>query len=412
MKILLIQHHGFINGSGGTEKICCFLSNNFIQNNFEVEIATNQNIEGKPMFPLDNRIKISNIFSEEIVQKEIKELYNYEGINPFLWIYYKVKKKIDKVRNKKLLGLLGNEEDIYKFNLGERSKAWNRFITESKPSLIITMSIGSLLEITYNNSYDIPILDSVNGRPDYDFTDLLWYRSNVEMQLLKKSYNHLSGIQVLFDSYKKYLPSTFNGKSFTIPNPVFQLNDSQIINHLIKKERYTIINIASLNASCKQQNIAISIFSQIAHKYLNWDLEFWGIGNDLEMLKIQVKNLGLEHRVFFRGFTNEPIQKLLNSDLFIFPSKYEGFPLALTEAMSVGLPCVAFESCSGVNELISNDSNGFLSTDEKEMQNQLENLINDRELRKKIGLSSHKSVQQYTETNVSNKWLEMIQKFL
>lgn len=61
MKILIIQVRGFLNGSGGTEKICCYLANNLVKNNFEVEIATNENTSGNPFFPLDEEVRITNI---------------------------------------------------------------------------------------------------------------------------------------------------------------------------------------------------------------------------------------------------------------------------------------------------------------------------------------------------------------
>lgn len=60
MKILLVQHLNFINGSGGTEKICSFLANDFALNGHEVEIATNQDISGKPVFPLHGNIKVTD----------------------------------------------------------------------------------------------------------------------------------------------------------------------------------------------------------------------------------------------------------------------------------------------------------------------------------------------------------------
>lgn len=411
MKIVLIQHHGFLNGSGGTEKICCFLANNFYANKHQIEIATNQEILGKPMFYLNENIRVKNIFNKQIIQKKLHEIYNYEGINPLCWLYHKFQKKRSKLYNKALLKKYNGIEGLYKFNLNERSKAWKVYIENCKPDIIITMSIGSLLEITYNNTLSVPIVNSVNGRPDYDFTDLLWYRSTFEMDLLFNSYKNLSGIQVLFESYKLYLPTTFNGIAQTIPNPVTQFDDFEIVNHYLEKESYTIVNIASLNSSCKQQHIAISLFSKIANKYPNWNMVFWGVGNDLKILESLVKELNLTERIFFKGFTKEPIEKLKEADLFIFPSKYEGFPLALTEAMSVGLPCLGFENCSGVNELITNDNNGFLAKDEEEMLNQLEKLIIDRELRAKIGRTAHESVRQYSETNVLNKWVEFILQF-
>lgn len=409
MKILLIQHLNFINGSGGTEKICSFLANGFKKNNHDVEIATNQNISGKPVFTLEADIKITNIFSPNIVQKELTPIYNYKGKNPFLWLSHKIAKKSAKNFNKALLKEMSGEEELYKFNLNQRAKAWEAYILETKPDVIITMSIGSLLEITYNNQLNIPIINSVNGRPDYDYTDILWYRSKSEMSLLEESYKKLSAIQVLFQSYVNYLPTTFLGKSYVVPNPVFQIDDNEIVLHRNDKERYKIINIASLVTSCKQQDIAISVFSKLAEKYPNWDLYFWGTGNDNAMLQSQIDKLNLQNRIFLMGFTDDPIGKLKQADVFIFPSKYEGFGLALSEAMSVGLPCLGFQTCSGVNELIKNEVTGLLANDSLEMQNHLERLITDSDLRALLGKESHESMKKFASEFVLNKWLELLQ---
>ncbi|REH01116.1 glycosyltransferase [Flavobacterium aquicola] len=411
MKIVIIQVRGFLNGSGGTEKIGCYLANNLAKNNFEVEIATNEHTSGNPFFPLDEMVQITNIFDKQHIQKHLLDLHNYKGKNPFSWMCHKVVKKYTKLRNKILLKKMGGIDGLNTFNLSHRSQAWNKYIIAAKPDLIITMNIGSLLEITYENNYEIPIINSVNGRPDYDYSDLLWYRSENEMRLIKESYKNLAAIQVLFDSYNNYLPDTFTGQAVTISNPVLQVNDSEIIDHCKEKERFKIINVASLVISCKQQDIAISVFSGVANKYLNWDLHFWGIGNDLEKLQNQVKVLGIEDRVFFNGFTSDPLEKMRESDLFIFPSKYEGFPLALVEAMSVGLPSVGFETCSGVNELIEHTANGFLAKDENAMRESLEVLMTNKNLRQQMGIIAHEMVKKYNEKDIMNKWLDLITQF-
>ncbi|WP_408031404.1 glycosyltransferase [Tenacibaculum xiamenense] len=409
-KILIVQHQNFINGSGGTEKICCFLANELLSLGYEVEIATNENSIGQPVFHLDSKIKITNIYSDDINQKEIKPYVNYHGKNPFKWIKFKVKKKLAKLSNKKLMLSMGGFDNVYKFNLHQRSKLWNQFILSSKPDLIITMTIGSLLEITYEKEFNIPIVNSVNGRPDYDYTDQLWYRSKIDMKFLKESYKHLSGIQILFNSYKDFLPGTFNGVCKVIPNPVPQLNE--VINHSQSKDRYRIINMASLVLDCKQQDLALKVFAEIAEEYPNWDLFFWGEGNGLNKLEELIEDYKLQNRVFLKGFTETPLEELKSSDIFIFPSKYEGFPLALTEAMSVGLPSLGFESCSGVNELIKHNKTGFLAKNTEEMKNYLEKLMIDSKLRQDFGINAQKDMSVYTSEYVKGEWNQMIKEVL
>ncbi|EEI92631.1 hypothetical protein HMPREF0765_1723 [Sphingobacterium spiritivorum ATCC 33300] len=97
-----------------------------------------------------------------------------------------------------------------------------------------------------------------------------------------------------------------------------------------------------------------------------------------------------------------------NADIFIFPSKYEGFGLALGEAMSAGLPSLAFRSCSGVNELIDNGKTGFLAENSLHMKQQLEQLIQSAELRASIGQQAHEAMKEYDPDSILEAWKNMI----
>lgn len=407
MKILLIQHLGFINGAGGTEKICSFLANGLSVQGHEVVIATNENIIGKPFFVLNENIKTDNIYNPASLQKLPKTLYNYDGRNPFLWLKYKYIKKMQRRHNRLFIKKMGGEKVLYLFNLRHRAKEWKQYIDSLAPDLIITMSIGSVLEITYQNDYAIPIINSTNGRPDYDYTDILWYRSPAAMHELTACFKHLVATQVLFDSYKSFLPETFAGICAIISNPVPQISDNNIVDHFLQKERYKIIQIASLVKS-KQQGLAIDIFSTLARQYPQWDLHFWGKGNDYNRLKRKIKRAGLQNRVFLMGLTKDPLKELRDADIFIFPSQFEGFPLALTEAMSAGLPVIGFKSCSGVNELIKHNETGFLADDKAAMQRQLEHLIAHPETRKRLGATAHSQMKHFKPDDILKKWTALI----
>lgn len=412
MKILLIQHLYFLNGIGGTEKICSILANILSGNGYEVEIATNENVVGKPVFTLDKSVRVTNIYDVNLEQKEEIPLYNYKGRNPFLWIKYKIEKKYAKWYNRRLIRRMGGEDKLYQYNLRNRAIAWKSYIDRVKPNLIITMSIGSLLEITFENTFSVPIIDSVNGRPDYDYSNVLGGRKSYLVDLLTMSFSKLDGIQILFDSYRKFLPDNFAGECRVITNPIDEVSDTDLVRHSNEKSRFKIVHIGRLDTACKQQHIAIDILANLAEKYPTWDLEFWGIGNDVERLKLQILELGLSKRIFLRGFTEDPIAKMKDADIFIFPSKYEGFGLALAEAMSVGLPSIGFGTCSGVNELIKHGENGFLANDKMEMQLYLEQLMNDSALRQQMGTAGNKMMRKYSLDSMAAGWLGLIQDVL
>ena len=99
----------------------------------------------------------------------------------------------------------------------------------------------------------------------------------------------------------------------------------------------------------------------MADKYPNWDIELWGqedrkiYKKELDMI---VSKAGLGNRVHFMGTTTDVPSVLVKSDIFAFPSAYEGFGLSLGEAMSMGLPAIGYKSCSAVNELIIDGETG------------------------------------------------------
>lgn len=410
MKILIVQHANFINGSGGTEKICSFLANTFETDGHEVIIGTNEKIEGKPVFPLSENIKVKNIYRENDGQIKFLPIHNYRGKNPVKWFFFKLKKKLTKAKNRKIIQDIGGEEKLYFHNLSARAVEWKRYIDQLSPDLIFTMSIGSLLEITYNNEYDIPIINSTNGRPDYDYSDILWYRPDYEMKLLEAAYQHLSGIQVLFESYRSYIPKSFTGRVFVISNPIDCSNSTCFSSD--QKDRYRVIHVGTLNVSCKQQDLAIDVFNALAASKPNWILEFWGEGKDLKLLKKKIKSLKLEDRVFLRGFTDDPIRHMKEADIFIFPSKYEGFGLALAEAMSVGLPCLGLASCSGVNELILHKKTGYLADNKEQLQAFLLDLMDNELKRKAIGTAGKEFIlEKCSRSLIEREWINLVENF-
>jgi len=410
MKVLFVQAEYFIDGLGGAEKICCFVANSFVEKGYDVEIATMEDIEGKPLFYLDSRVKLTNLFNPEIPQFSIKPVIRYEGKNPIKWIYGKYLREKAKFYNKKVYKKIGGagEKYLFEYNLRNRSKVWYDYITRLSPDIIIPMSIQSALEIAFERKYDIPIVASVHLRPDLDYTNILWYRPEFLLENYKNSYKDLSGCHILLDSFKKFLPNTFNSEIFSIPNPVPQVGMEDIVVHTNDKDRLVITNVARLDNVTKQQSVAIEVFSRLAKKYPKWDLHFWGTGNDEPILREKIIGLGLEDRIFLKGFTDNPIEKLKKSDIFLFPSKSEGFGLALS---SIGLPSIGFESCSGVNELIEHNKNGFLAKDNIEMQNYLEVLMKDPEIRNKLGKQANKDMQKYDPEIIANKWHELINNF-
>ena len=126
------------------------------------------------------------------------------------------------------------------------------------------------------------------------------------------------------------------------------------------------------------------------------------------------KELKLGDKVIFHGFQNKDYinELLLDSSIYVMTSHTESFGLVLIEAMSYGVPCISYTSAQGANEIIANNETGFLIEDrnEEEMVNKIELLINDQNLRKKMGKKSKEKSKDYDSKVVLEKWSKLINK--
>src|SRR5690606_41973056 len=123
MKIIFIQHNSFLNGNGGSEKMCTFLANSFSEKGHEVSIAVNQKEGGSPVFPLNSDIKVDNIYNARVDEIELLPIVNYSGKNPIARIVGKIKKKYTKRDNKnKFHAFPDGYQEVYKHKLKKRKE--------------------------------------------------------------------------------------------------------------------------------------------------------------------------------------------------------------------------------------------------------------------------------------------------
>ena len=89
-------------------------------------------------------------------------------------------------------------------------------------------------------------------------------------------------------------------------------------------------------------------------------MDIYGEGSLREQLQNQIDTLGLTDSVKLCGRTNDIVATLVEHDLFIMASNYEGMPNSLMEAMGVGLPCISTDCPTGPKELIGAIQRGIL----------------------------------------------------
>jgi glycosyltransferase involved in cell wall biosynthesis len=121
-----------------------------------------------------------------------------------------------------------------------------------------------------------------------------------------------------------------------------------------ESRRFRMVCIASLEQPYKGHDVLLDAMAWCVRRGLDCELVLVGDGKIRRNLEHQVGKLGLEGRVFFLGqlAAGEAVRDEVDKgDLFVLPSRVEGMPRALIEAMGRGLPCVA-SAVGGVPEVL------------------------------------------------------------
>lgn len=129
-------------------------------------------------------------------------------------------------------------------------------------------------------------------------------------------------------------------------------------------EHVVVGNVARIMPEKKGQDVLISSIEQLRKNYPGIICKFAG-GYDAqhesayEALKYDVEKRDLERNIFFCGNIEDVSSFLKKIDIFVLPSRYEGFGISLIEAMSMGIPCIA-SNLDGPAEIIGNNQRGEL----------------------------------------------------
>ena len=152
-----------------------------------------------------------------------------------------------------------------------------------------------------------------------------------------------------------------------------------------------------------------------AEAAVDFEIEIVGDGPHRDTLVALAKDLKVDELIQFAGSVSysELPQKYRDADIFVLCSLAEGMPLVVLEAMGTALPIVA-SSVQGIEDLVRTGVNGalFPPNDVNELARSLIGLINDGEIRVRMGKSSVDFVQKYDWQNIANSYLTVYERIL
>tara|TARA_R110000744_G_scaffold181104_1_gene300210 strand:+ start:3974 stop:5050 length:1077 start_codon:yes stop_codon:yes gene_type:complete len=151
----------------------------------------------------------------------------------------------------------------------------------------------------------------------------------------------------------------------------------------------------------------LKLIAPILKNHNDWTLQIVGGGSKgFEHLKKLTFKYNIIDQVQFTGFRKDVNILMQKSEIFILPSRFEGLPMVLLEALSQGLACVAYDCKTGPSDIIEHGKNGILVEDQniQIMQQELKKLINNPTLRKELRINGVKSLDKFSIENIGKSW--------
>ena len=200
------------------------------------------------------------------------------------------------------------------------------------------------------------------------------------------------------DEWRKLTP-----KVCMIPN-VVHLNESGSYSDCIAK---SVIYVGRFS---KQKDVGslLRIWNVIHQRYPDWCLHIYGgYGEELDSLLAKIKQMNAN--ILVHEATSDLFEKYKQSSILLLTSRYEPFGLVLPEAMSCGLPVVAFDCPYGPADIITDGIDGFLISkrSREDFANRVCQLIDYWDLRVKMGKSGIESSKKYAESCIMPLWKQL-----
>lgn len=359
-------------GFGGVEKYLSSLCK-MLEENYDIEIISTYKVLDKPAFPFSEKVKITYLIDDKPNKEEFKQA----------------------IKNKNIISIFKEGFKSAKILCLKRSRNIKAIRNTYSDYIITTRTFHSRLVgyYAYNNIIKIATEHNFHNNDKKYITKVI------------DSIRDFDYFVVVSDNLRKFYENKIGKtKCIYIPNVIDSLPHKRS-----KLTNKNIITIGRLSPEKGQKDL-IDVFKIVNKELPKTKLFMVGDGPLKKELENYTKELKLTNKIIFTGFLGDKGKEkyILDSSIFILPSYTESFGLVLIEAMSYGLPCIAFDSSDGAKELLKNNV-GILVKD-RNKEKMAEEII--KELKNKNGSEhsekGYKYCQKYLLDNVKKEWINIL----
>lgn len=363
--------------AGGVERVLTLKANYFAEHfGYDITIILTEG-KGKPLFyPLSDKIKVVNL------NVGFEELWTCSFAKK-IFVYLKKQRKYKKALTHELMRI---RPDIT-ISLLRREI---NFINDIKDG---SRKIGEL-HINRANYRNFETNDS-------NFIKNLF--AKFWMYSLVSKLKHLDQFVVLTEEDKKAWAELPNICVISDPLSFCPTQRSSLsIKRVIAVGRYVYQ---------KGFDQLLQAWATIERQYPEWQLVVFGDGNRTPYEQ-QMKELGIDdNRCHLYGPTTDIQQEYVNSSIFVFSSRFEGFGMVLVEAMACGLPVVSFDCPCGPKDIVKDGEDGILveNGNIELLATSLSKMMIDEALRQAMSQAALKNVQRFRIEQIAEQWRKIFE---
>lgn len=377
MKVTFLVYNVF--GMGGTVRTVVNTANYLVSKGYDIEIVSIRKTRKTPMFNLDSGISIQYLYDARR-PKESTVLGSFKQL---------IKNYITKIPS----FLIDRNEDLYHmFNIMTDIKLYRVLKTLKTDILITTIPSFNLLSAKYVSHNIIKV-----GQEHKVFDQ----HADTLKKKIYKHYHQLDVLTCLTDEEKngfEKILSLSKEKIIKIPN------GTEIPFQTANLKNKTII-AAGRYVPDKGFDLLIQAFALVNDEFPDWRVKIFGAGIEKEYLREEIFRTESYNNVFLMPKSNKLFDEMQTASIYALSSRHESFGMVIIEAMSVGLPCVAFNSL-GPKELIKHEENGLLvdREDVVAFADSLARLMKSYDLREKLGNNAKTYAYHFSLDEIGHLW--------
>jgi glycosyltransferase involved in cell wall biosynthesis len=348
-------------GPGGAERVAALLADYWVGEGHNVTMATFEMPGTEPFFPLEERVAVRDLGAS--------------------------------APSRRLTVRIGN-------NIARVSRL-RSLLRDIRPDIVVAfMTEANVLALCAAKGLGVPVVISERNQPDRPGLGALHRLAR------RLAYPLARAMVVQTEEIAAWAAACFRIPVHIIPNPVVLGQDR---GNGKLGDTHLIVSLGRLTHQ-KGFDILVKSFAALASKHPDWQLVIYGEGPDRVSLERLRAERRLEDRICLPGLTRDSFEALRRASLFALPSRFEGYPNALLEALGCGLPVIATSCPGGTAQILANGVYGILvpPDDIATLTSALDAMMSAADLRKSYASRARTAVAHLDIEIIGQRWLHLL----